>query len=90
MPLAIATTNADSESEDDDYVPPAHEQGKTLFFDLFYDGSCWTMTDSESDTEKSLESSHTAPTTVEDLEEKKRYIQAISLILSANYSSLDL
>jgi hypothetical protein len=39
------------------------------------------VTDSESDTEKSLESSHTAiPTTVADLEEKKRCIQANSLM----------
>ncbi len=34
MPPVISTTNADSESEDDDYVPPADEQGRT-FFDLF-------------------------------------------------------
>lgn len=34
MPPVISTTNTDSESEDDDYVPPADVQG-TTFFDLF-------------------------------------------------------
>ncbi len=55
------------------------------------------MTDSESDAEKSLEGSHTATlTTVEDPEEKKRYIQvqAIShlpcqLLIVLTYSKRD-